>query len=117
MVQIELPFAIGFHVRPAAIDPLGRILIVGFVGSPTSEPSRRQPRRSSFVVARLLPNGTLDRSIGRHGWAFIHLPAPLNLTSAQGVLDPTGRLLVGGTVTKPEETVGAFVVARYALGG
>ena len=113
--DVKLPLSAGLHVRPAAVDPAGRIRLVGFVGSPTSEPTKREPERSSFVVARLLPNGKLDRSFGKRGWIFTRLPAPLNLISATGVVDSAGRLVVGGIVTKPDHLVGAFAVARYVL--
>lgn len=110
--KIELPLRSGIHVRPAAVDPQGRILLAGFVASPRSGP----PRRSSFVVGRLLPGGRLDRSFGNKGWIFTRLPGQLELISAPATLDPEGRLLVGGVVRRAGRADGAFAVARYLLG-
>lgn len=111
--RIELPLRTGIHVRPATVDPEGRILLAGFVASPRSGP----PRRSSFfVVGRLLPDGRLDRGFGKEGWMLTRVPRGLELRSAPATLDPEGRLLVGGVVRKPNHSAGAFAVARYLLG-
>jgi hypothetical protein len=107
---------VGLRLSPAAAEAKGRILLAGFVGSPTAEPEKGQPKRSSFVVARLLPNGKIDRSLGKDGWIFSHLPEPLELNFTQATLDRRGRLLVAGVVTKPHHLNGAFVAARYLLG-
>jgi uncharacterized delta-60 repeat protein len=111
-VKVQLPLKTGIHIRPATVDPQGRLLLAGFVASPRSGP----PRQSSFVVGRLLSDGRLDRSFGKEGWIFTRLPRRLELISARAALDPQGRLLVGGIVTKPGHPDGAFVVARYLLG-
>jgi uncharacterized delta-60 repeat protein len=116
LAVVDLTVERGLHLRPAAVDPQGRIMLVGFVGSPFSEPVKGQPRRSSFVVGRLLPDGKLDRTFGNRGWIFTRFPEPLEAISARATLDPQGRLLVGGIVTKPKHPVGAFAVARYLLG-
>jgi uncharacterized delta-60 repeat protein len=115
VAKVHLPVKVGLHLGPAAVDAKGRILLAGFVGSPVSEPAKGQPR-SSFVVARLLPDGEVDRSFGQKGWIFSRLPGRLELTSAQASLDSKGRLLVAGTVTKPRHLDGAFILARYLLG-
>ena len=113
--RVHLPVKVGLHLRPAAVDRDGRILLAGFVGSPDGSPAKRQPKHSSFVVARLLPDGKLDRSFGNRGWIFTRFPRPLEVTSAQATLDPQGRLLVAGSVVKPHQGDGAFAVARYLL--
>lgn len=115
VAKVHLPATVGLHLNPAAVDAKGRILLAGFVGSPISAPEKGRPR-SSFVVARLLPDGKVDRSFGRNGWIFSRLPGHRELIAAQATLDPKGRLLVGGIVTKPHHLDGAFVVARYLLG-
>jgi uncharacterized delta-60 repeat protein len=115
VAKVRLPVKVGLHLGAAAVDAKGRILLTGFVGSPISAPAKGQPR-SSFVVARLLPDGRVDRSFGRNGWIFSRLPDPLELISTQASLDPEGRLLVAGVVTKPHHLDGAFVAARYLLG-
>lgn len=115
VAKVRLPAVVGLHLEPAAVDTKGRILLAGFVGSPISVPEKGQPR-SSFVLARLLPDGRPDPSFGRHGWLFTHLPGKRELISTQATLDPKGRLLIGGMVTKPHHHNGAFTVARYLLG-
>ena len=116
VAKVHLPATVGFHLSPAAVDGKGRILLAGFVGSPISAPEKGQ-QRSSFVVARLHPDGKIDRSFGGNGWIFSRLPGRRELISSQATLDPKGRLLVGGIVTKPHHHLdGAFVVARYLLG-
>lgn len=111
--KVKLPLKTGIHVRPATVDFQGRILLAGFVASPRSGP----PKRSSFVVGRLLADGRLDRGFGSKGWILTRLPGRLELISAPATLDPEGRLLVGGVVTRPgRPVVGAFAVARYLLG-
>jgi uncharacterized delta-60 repeat protein len=115
VAKVRLPVKVGLHLRPAAVDTKGRILLAGFVGSPISKPAKGQPR-SSFVVARLLADGKIDRSFGKDGWIFSRLPDPLELVSTQASLDPKGRLLVAGILTRPHHLNGAFAVARYLLG-
>jgi uncharacterized delta-60 repeat protein len=115
-LQLRLPVKVGLQLGPAAVDAKGRILLAGFVGSPVHQPEKGQPKRSSFVVARLLPDGRVDHSFGKKGWIFTHLPEPLELNSAQATLDPRGRLLLAGIATKPNYLDGAFVTARYLVG-
>jgi hypothetical protein len=116
VASIQLPPVVGLHVGLAGVDAKGRLVIAGFVGSPTSEPAKDQPQQSSFVVARLLPDGKPDPSFGKHGWLFTHLPGRHELISSDPTLDPEGRLLIGGIVTTPKQHDGAFTIARYLLG-
>jgi uncharacterized delta-60 repeat protein len=115
VARVHLPLDIGFHARPVAVDPRGRILLAGFIGSPIAEPAKRQPKHSAFVVARLLPSGKPDLGFGTHSWIITRFARPLEVTSAQATLDPRGHLLVAGTVTKPHRE-GGFAIARYLLG-
>lgn len=114
--RLRLPFAVGFHLKPTAVDGKGRILLAGFVGSPTAEPTTGQPKHSSLVVARLRADGRPDPGFGDHGWVFTRVPRALEATSAEGRLDSRGRLLVATTVARPHHRNGALAVARYLLG-
>jgi uncharacterized delta-60 repeat protein len=115
IAELHLPLAVGLHVRPVAVDARGRILLAGFIGSPVAFPDKRQ--HSAFVLARLLPDGAWDSSFGNRGWVFTRFARPLVVTSAQATLDPRGRLVVAGTVTKSRHrSRGGFAVARYLLG-
>lgn len=109
---VHLPDVAGLDVRIAGVDAKGRVVLAGLQGS---KPAKGRPE-SSFVVARLLPDGRPDRSFGKRGWLFTRLPAGRRLISAQGKLDSKGRLLIGGIVTKPGHPDGAFTIARYLLG-
>ena len=115
VASIQVPPVVGLHLELAGVDSKGRIVIAGFVGSPISEPEKGQPR-SSFVVGRLLPDGRPDPSFGKHGWLFTHLPGRRELVSIDATLDPEGRLLIGGIVTTPKQSAGAFTAARFLLG-
>jgi uncharacterized delta-60 repeat protein len=112
---VKVPNVVGLQVEPAGVDSKGRLLLAGFVGSPTHEPEKGQPR-SSFVVARLLPDGRPDPSFGKHGWLFTRLPGKREPISVDATLDPEGRLVLGGIVTKPKHSRGAFTIARFLLG-
>jgi hypothetical protein len=115
VANVRLPDVVNLHLGLAGVDASGRLVLAGFVGSSTHEREKGQPNRSSFVVARLLPNGQIDKSFGSKGWIFSPLPAPLEINSAQAALDLNGRLVVGGIATRPHHRDGAFVAARYLL--
>lgn len=117
VAKLRLPFEAGFHVRPVAVDTKGRIVLAGFVGSPIANPDAREVKHSSFAVGRLFASGARDTSLGDHGWIFTRFARPLEVTSTEAALDPRGRLLIAGTVTKPKRDGGdRFAVARYLLG-
>jgi hypothetical protein len=114
---VRLPAVVNLHVEPVGFDAKGRLILAGFVGSPTHEREKGQPKRSSFVVGRLLPDGRPDPSFGKHGWLFSNLPAPLELNSAQAILDSKGRLVIGGILSTRKKHDGAFSTARFLLDG
>ena len=116
VAQVRLPAIPELHVKPAAVDAKGRILLVGFVGSPSAEPAAGRPRHSCLVVARLLADGRPDPGFGHSGWLFTRVPRALEATSAEGRFDSRGRLLVAATVTKQHHRNGALAVVRYLLG-
>ena len=60
--NVVLPSAIGSHMRPVAVNPKGRILIAGFIGSRSGRHAKHQPKESAFIVSRLLADGELDSS-------------------------------------------------------
>jgi uncharacterized delta-60 repeat protein len=114
--RIRLPSIAGLHVEPAAVDRRGRVLLAGYVDSAETDAGRRRASRSSFVVARLLADGKIDRSFGRHGWIFTRLPRGVELSYADATLDPQGRLLVGGIVRNADRGDAGFAMVRYLLG-
>jgi uncharacterized delta-60 repeat protein len=112
---VRLPVAVGNHVRPAAADAEGRVLIAGFLGR--NDPfGTKGPKHPSLAVARLLPDGRMDPSFGEGGWIITGVPEPLQVTSTAAALDPQGRLLLAATVTAPDQAQGGYLLARYLLG-
>lgn len=86
----------------AAATPAGAVLVTGRLYDGT---------RSSWLLARLLPDGALDPSFSDDGWTVLEP----NAESAEGLsvaLDAFGRILVSGEVQPEPETRFAVVVGR-----
>jgi uncharacterized delta-60 repeat protein len=103
-------------VRFAAIgsDAEERVLLAGRAAHklPKSE-----VRRSTFVLSRLKPKATFDRSFGKHGSVLTGFGGPSSSSATQVLAIGGGRILVGGLVSTPTlPTGGGFAIARY-LGG
>jgi uncharacterized delta-60 repeat protein len=111
--KLPLPGARGASVGPVAVDSQGRILMAGSIG--VQNERGKNKGRSAIVVGRLLPNGRPDPSFGEGGWIFTRLAAGVALEGAGATLDPSGRLLVGGVIRAPGETLAGYILARYLL--
>jgi len=74
--------------RALAAQPDGRVLIAGSMGL---RPGRHAGGRAASL-ARLLPDGRLDRSFGRGGWATL----PAGLARLDAVVPSGGGILAGG---------------------
>lgn len=71
-------------------------------------------RRSTFLLGRLRPKGTFDRSFGRHGSVRTGFGGPSNTYATQVIVDGHGKVLAGGIVSTPSlGTGGGFAIARY----
>src|SRR5262249_7706000 len=95
-----------------AVLPDGKVLAVGDFHECAS--SGCADNANSIVVARLLTDGTLDRTFGKAGFAFIGPVLGANPDLAQGrgsVLQPDGNIVVTGSLN------GQLVVARLTAGG
>ena len=103
-------------VSPVAVDPQGRILMAGWIGS-QEERGKAKKGRSAFVVGRLLANGRPDPSFGEGGWIFTRLAPGAELEGAGATLDSQGRLLVTGVTRGHGEKLAGYVLARYILEG
>ncbi len=86
------------HAAGVALQPDGKILIAGSVGS-------------RFVVVRYGPGGGVDRSFGDAGKAGIGFPG--RPTAAAIALQPNGKILVAGTAFFGSR----FAVARFEVDG
>jgi uncharacterized delta-60 repeat protein len=94
-----------------------RIYIVGSEGKRVSPSPHNQILRRTFVVGRLIPKGTYDRSFGTRGRVRTGFGGPSSAIATQVTVDPKGRILVGGSVITPElNSGGGFAIARYLPG-
>jgi uncharacterized delta-60 repeat protein len=75
-----------------ALDSQGRIVVAGTTG-PATEPG--EVRSPSLAVARLTPEGVLDRTFAGDGRASFDVGAAL--TVGDIALDGAGRIVVGGS--------------------
>lgn len=97
--------AFGDSASDVAIDPAGRLVVVGVA----LDPKGPAPQRAE--IARFLPNGELDRSFSGDGFDLI--PWSSGSSSANSVaIDSAGRIVVGGDVFS-SVTGFDFAAARY----
>ncbi|HXS47948.1 MAG TPA: hypothetical protein VN756_10860, partial [Solirubrobacterales bacterium] len=93
-----------------AIDRLGRILLAG---SDLIEPLKR----SRFQLVRMKPSGKIDRRFGHGGSVRTGFGGRTLAEPTEILVDPHGRILVGGVISSPRLGAGNGVgLARY-LGG
>lgn len=97
----------------AAVDPEGRVLIVGSYSLPAAGP---RAKHAFIFVERLLRSGRRDPAFGRRGRITVMLPGGRNAGSFQVALDSSGRLLVLSELTKPHGwPLGRAVLTRFLL--
>ncbi len=92
-----------------AVQKDGKVVAAGW----ESDSSQPATVGSAMVLARLLPSGQLDPAFGQDGKVVAEYPAGQE-AMAEGVgLEPSGRIVAGGTVRpdKPDEY--SVVVARF----
>ncbi|MBI4412466.1 MAG: hypothetical protein HY541_08285, partial [Deltaproteobacteria bacterium] len=68
----------------------GKIVVAGYAEIPPSPPFN-----TDFLIARLLPNGKMDRRFGREGILFVDFKNGTDAAHALA-LDQTGRIVVAG---------------------
>lgn len=104
---------VGRRIRGAndvAIQRDGKIVLLGWLFT-----ADRWHDFSLFSVARLLPDGRLDRSFSRDGFARIGLRAGQSPTAL--ALEPNGRILIAGVGGGEEPNTAYFEVARLRRDG
>jgi len=101
---IELPDGVSFAISDLAVDPEGRVVVVG---TATGTDSSRTPPPRFATVLRYLPDGSLDRSFGAGDGHVIdsfglHFPyGPSSATATLGAVNQAGAItLVVGTVQR-----------------
>jgi uncharacterized delta-60 repeat protein len=94
-----------------------RTYLVGSVGKRVSPSPHNQILRRTFVLGRLTPKGTYDRSFGSRGKVTTGFGGPSSAIATQVALDAKGRILVGGSIITPQLQSGSgFAIARYLPG-
>jgi uncharacterized delta-60 repeat protein len=94
-----------------------RTYLVGSVGKRVSPSPHNQILRRTFVLERLAPKGTYDRSFGGRGKVTTGFGGPSSAIATQVTLDAKGRILVGGSIITPQlQSGGGFAIARYLPG-
>lgn len=98
-----------------AVDRRGRLLFAGRITKRVAPKSRKNPlTRSSFLLARMNPEGAFDRSFGRASSVRTGFGGPSSAFATDVVIDARGRILVGGGVTTPRLNTGSgYALARY----
>lgn len=105
---VAIDFGLDFEeARDVVVQPDGKIIVVG-----TSEDLNS--RKSSWGIARLMPNGTLDNSFGTGGLVTTNVGSDEELNSV--ALQADGRIVVAGTVSTPT-AFEVFAVGRYHADG
>ena len=89
------------------LQPDGHLVAVGTGGTEGS---------LSFALVRYLPSGSLDPAFGAGGLVTTSL-GPLDDAATTAVLQPDGRLVVGGYTRNREGSFFAFALARYLPDG
>lgn len=129
-----LPFLTPVHAAPGDLDPtfgLGGIAVVDFGGHDHGQDLALQPDGkvvvggyasvpgvSSFGLARLNPDGSLDTSFGNGGQVFTTLFGR-SASLEDLALQPDGKIVVGGYVDlgTPTEYNSDFWLARFNRNG
>lgn len=111
-VVLNLPSRSAF--ANVALDARGRLLLAGRVSKAIGKKGKKRIGRSSFLLARLNPEGTVDRSFGHRGLVSTRFRGPSSSFATQVMLDGKGRIVVGGGIsTALLPTGGGYAVARY----
>jgi uncharacterized delta-60 repeat protein len=100
-----------------AVDRRGRLLFAGRSSKRVSKKKKNPLSRSTFLLARMNPEGSIDRSFGHKGSVKTGFGGPSSSFATQVMVDTRGRIVVGGGISTPLlGTGGGYAIARY-LGG
>jgi uncharacterized delta-60 repeat protein len=101
------------EARAVALQADGKIIVVGVSGAGSYS------ELNDFVLARYNSDGSLDRTFGTGGKVKTHFPGVDNTGSSATsvVLQPDGKLVVGGYYKQSDRTPHQFALARYNSNG
>jgi uncharacterized delta-60 repeat protein len=106
-----------FDLSAAALQPDGKIVAAGFVNNLNTSPAF--PFVSSFVLARVLPDGAFDTSFGSDG--LVKTNIALNAEANAVALQPDGKIVAAGRTVEatddPNIFARNFTLARYLPDG
>jgi uncharacterized delta-60 repeat protein len=96
----------GFQPAEAVVQPDGKVLLVGRVGSP-----------SSTALARFTTRGRLDAGFGNGGTVISDLTPGGDDFAIAGAVSTDGKIIVCGGTTPPLQVESNFLLAKYASDG
>jgi uncharacterized delta-60 repeat protein len=102
-------------VSGLAVADSGRILAVGRLATQTVP--AREGLLWHLLLARLTPNGTIDKRFGKRGMVVTQFGAKSGSDGLAVLADANGGALIGGNATYGPRHPARFVLARYLLGG
>jgi uncharacterized delta-60 repeat protein len=106
---VRTAFAVGGETANAvALQPDGKIVVVGGQGTLSG---------ASWVVARYNSDGSLDATFSNGGEVVMPFPASQDGAALSVLIQPDGKIVVGGYVGLYEKGANAGVVVRYDAGG
>jgi uncharacterized delta-60 repeat protein len=98
-----------------AIQPDGKIVVVGYVGYDGVEKSRTV-RYRNFALLRFNPEGILDNDFGSNGMATVPISGIENIATAVAI-QTDGKIIIGGSTRKAQDSASEFVLVRYNSDG
>jgi uncharacterized delta-60 repeat protein len=106
---VRTAFAVGGETANAiALQSDRKIVVVGGQGTLSG---------ASWVVARYNPDGSLDPTFGNGGEVVMPFPTSQVGAALSVLIQPDGKIVVGGYVGLSEKGADAGVVVRYDAGG
>jgi uncharacterized delta-60 repeat protein len=102
--KVTISFASGSRVSALAIQLNGRIVVAGWSSDASGT--------NDFVLARYLPNGTLDATFGGDGQVTTDF-GRYDFAAALAIQPRDGRLVVAGWSSDVEGFASVFALARY----
>ena len=101
------------EARAVALQGDGKIIVAGVSGAGSYS------ELNDFALARYNSDGTLDQAFGTGGKVKTHFPGVGNTGSSATsiVLQPDGKVVVGGYYKQSDRTRHQFALARYSSNG
>jgi uncharacterized delta-60 repeat protein len=112
---IRFPGTDGALAHDVALDHEGRIVLAGSADNFAS--TFDDPTRSALALARLLPDGSLDRSFANSGRAATRVPWAPVIPAFALTLGPDDTIVAAGAAGSQSLNHSRFFIARYQPSG